>query len=492
MIRLDVLLLLLSISIVNAINGGCCKDPEECECEYVAENATTQIEQWIDFSTSPLIIGSSPQSYSVLGCPCFTSGADTSAAASPESVSAPGGFFASRSDEGGGLLISNKMFSVPQRGEIQLSAGMRFFDGVAHNGNVCVENTCGLRSRVPGHVQAARRQQQAEWDAKQAVALLIGQDPFFGSGKLVAWDTTTGLMFGFVLTNYRGYALYGRNPPYANPLGIDADPTFTYLVPVQARFPSTIADYSIVMNRAAGWVSWRINEQERLLLDAIGRPIDPRFALYNGTAPAANACPLLDLPDTFQVVVGNDRFPRQPSAQVCQGALFSQCTQSIYNATGTHCDYPKPPSELFTSFDYDAVVVEMKTTVYSLAVVSWTDAFDCREQGCRYDCRRKACPFKHYEECPSSESVSSSSSEEPLPLSSSTTCPISSSSSEVPPEPSESSADTCQLYACSSSSSSSSESKSASSSAQPSPPIDCRERGTTFEFQSEWDLHFHF
>lgn len=325
-------------------------------CQYVPENAMGLTQHYVNFGDAAMVIGPTPNGYHWLNCPCFNGIFED-------------GFLQTSSGDPG-LLYSNQVFLVPKRGQVQLSATFSFLD------------------RLMGSCNTTE-------------IINMNENPFFGYGTITAADWTTGWSFGFMLTNYKVYAVYGRNPVPGQPYNTMYNFPFTYLVPVAPRWPSAVSTFSIVLDAGEGSVSYRIDEKEKLFLSSIGGALDGKF-LVQRSVPKPNSCPD-GFPESFHVILGNGRLVASGlgQEQVCQNAIFNQCTENVANAKGTNCTYLPIPQEPFNR-------TVLLTSVYrQLSVVQWDDAYNCREQDCRYDCRLPGCP---YEPCESSSSESSSTS----------------------------------------------------------------------------------
>lgn len=336
-------------------------------CQYEPQNAQSLVQQWVNFGSAPLVIGDGINAFKWINCPCFTGVFE-------------GGLLQTTADEPG-LLSSNQAYLIPRSGEVQLSGTMRFFDKMA--------GSCNTTDMIN-----------------------MNENPFYGYGSLSAVDGATGWTFGFILTNYKIYAVYGRNAGRPDAYSTAYNFPFTYLVPVAPRWPGALYRYALVFNAGTKSVSYRINDRERLYLDRIGQGLDRKF-LVQTNVPSPDACPD-SYPESFRIVLGNGRLLETApgNERVCQLALFDQCAESVYRAAATNCTYGAIPRP----FDR---AVQLTSVFLELSVVAWDDAFNCREQACRFDCRVPACPRQ---DCLSSARCSSSSS---------FACPASSSGPDV-------------------------------------------------------------
>lgn len=328
-------------------------------CDYSPSNVQGIVQHYVNFQDSALVIGNTPNGYKWLNCPCFTGIFQD-------------GFLQTSTGEAG-LLASNQAFLIPKAGEVQLSSTFKFYD-------------------------------QLKGSCNTTEIINMNENPFYGYGTLTAADWVSGWSFGFVLTNYKIYALYGRIPIHQDPYSTLYNFPFTYLVPIAPRWPAALYTFGLVMNAAKKSVSYRIDEKEKLYLEPVGEAIDRRF-LVNPTVPDPSNCP--EFPESFHILLGNSRLVASgpDREQVCQNAIFNQCNNSLHNAlNSTVCQYNPIPQEPFGK------EVLMTSVFYDVNVVQWNDAFNCREQDCRFDCRIPECPFESCGESSSSETSSSSSS----------------------------------------------------------------------------------
>jgi hypothetical protein len=96
---------------------------------------------------------------------------------------------------------------------------------------------------------------------------------------LITTDRETGLVFDFMLTDRRVYAVYERLGPPDGP-----NPAFTYTVPVAARVPESFHRCVIAYHRDSGTVDWFLDDSRVLTVDRIGErlPGDVRATRDNG------------------------------------------------------------------------------------------------------------------------------------------------------------------------------------------------------------------
>jgi hypothetical protein len=196
----------------------------------------------------------------------------------------------------------------------------------------------------------------------------ITSDPFYGAGWFGLVDDQYGWKLMVVLTNSTVFAWYQR---FTTDLGLsEQSQTFAYMVPIASRQnqPDALsyAFYSIVFNAAKRTVSYRVNGAEKLLINAAGLPIDNRFLVGDaaGLEPGS-------LPAYFQLLLGVG-IPDVSGVPftACQGALFSQCRQSIRNAYATYCQYyPKQSPDTFLN--------QMALYVENFGIAEWQLQGDC-------------------------------------------------------------------------------------------------------------------
>jgi hypothetical protein len=86
-----------------------------------------------------------------------------------------------------------------------------------------------------------------------------------GMAGMICVDMESGLVFDFILTQRRIYALYERLP---RPNRIHA--TFSYAVPVATREPDEYHSFEVALDPAAGEVSWWLDGARVLEVDRLG------------------------------------------------------------------------------------------------------------------------------------------------------------------------------------------------------------------------------
>jgi hypothetical protein len=92
-----------------------------------------------------------------------------------------------------------------------------------------------------------------------------------------AIDAETGMVFDFMFTNKRAYAIYERLVYARTPQNPYA--AFTYAIPVASRTPSSLHHAKIAYDRKAQRVRWLLEDQEVFRIQGIGRRIDPRWLI---------------------------------------------------------------------------------------------------------------------------------------------------------------------------------------------------------------------
>ncbi|WP_199442829.1 DUF6081 family protein [Umezawaea beigongshangensis] len=144
----------------------------------------------------------------------------------------------------------------------------------------------------PGEVFAACVRMSAQFFGLDQHDLAdCGVDPDsdlrLGMAGMICVDLESGLVFDFVLTRRRVYALYERLP---RPGGTHA--AFSYAVPVAAREPGRLHDLVVRLDAAAGVVRWRLDGTDVLAVERIGlRSLDPRYLKKNEDGPEEEILP---------------------------------------------------------------------------------------------------------------------------------------------------------------------------------------------------------
>lgn len=192
------------------------------------------------------------------------------------------------------------------------------------------------------------------------------RNPYYGSGLFEVYDLETSLYFGFVMTNTAIYALYARMPPSGAPAGT---PQFTYAVPIYVRQNSlnfyaslNYETLQFVFSGAKKTVRWRVNGDDRFLLDQVGRRLDPMYSTdlnFSGTDD-------LVYPKCIQIRLGilglQSLYPTPVG--ICYGLyLYCDCQESPYETSRMRCSYLTPPGNIFNSLE-----VTMQMWLKSLAV----------------------------------------------------------------------------------------------------------------------------
>ncbi len=156
------------------------------------------------------------------------------------------------------------------------------------------------------------------------------QDPGYACAILGAQLPGPALFWAyFWVTNTKVYAIYG----YLS----------YYVIPVANRDPSDYATYSIVFESRTT-TSWRIDNREVLRIGPRDQPIDPRLLVSGDPSAPVVITP----PGSVYVLFGNFEYGSSLT-NVCQRALFNQCSQRLRNAVGTNCQY----APTMQSFDWN-------------------------------------------------------------------------------------------------------------------------------------------
>lgn len=116
--------------------------------------------------------------------------------------------------------------------------------------------------------------------------VLSKNDVRLASAGMLTYDVTTGLFFGFLLTDDRIYALYQRIRPNVS----EATAAFAYIIPVACRESCDVHNVSIVFNSITQYVDFRIEGKTVYTIKDVGKPLtSKRYAVWllNGTETSA-------------------------------------------------------------------------------------------------------------------------------------------------------------------------------------------------------------
>lgn len=161
-----------------------------------------------------------------------------------------------------------------------------------------------------------------------------GGDPFYAAGFFLAYDfIDTGLEYGYAITNSTVYAIYGRSNITQTPN--NNYKAFSYLVPIQPL--KSNSNYSLIMNKEDGSVSWMIDGSIRMVIPVSGKLIDERFMINNEGGIFTHAA----FPDSVTISIGGDRLYTGSPHTACQDAIFQYCdrSQNIFHADKCECVY---------------------------------------------------------------------------------------------------------------------------------------------------------
>lgn len=235
-------------------------------------------------------------------------------------------------------VISNDIWMVPATGEIQAAAVFNFSSYV-----------------LSGDVISP---------------LGVGEDPFYGAAFFGLHDQVDGWQFGFFVTAQKVYAWYSR---FATVNSVGANyKLFSFLVPIYTISPASgMVKVAVVLNPQRFTASYRVFDEEKLLISNLGMPIDPRFEVACGVGfneGPAFPSQLQLLIGVFPLTVWSNGSPHT----ACQRGLFNECTQSPYNAYLTFCQYA--PNQDKTAVPYD---IELLANFANWSLVYWDLQDDC-------------------------------------------------------------------------------------------------------------------
>lgn len=161
--------------------------------------------------------------------------------------------------------------------------------------------------------------------------------PYYGTGFFQAADSQTGLVYGFSITNSMVYGVYGRLATYNSTYS-----AFMYLVPIFGRSnPQQYNIYQLAFDKAHNSVIYRVDGNDRMLMDISGKPINSQFLVnsyYEGTED-------LVFPEELQVSMGvlrlgllypYDTLPGPPCVTLYD---YCNCRQNLVNLQDQVCLY---------------------------------------------------------------------------------------------------------------------------------------------------------
>lgn len=239
------------------------------------------------------------------------------------------------------FLTSNRQFTVPEEGLLQLSASLTYSS----------QPLAGLNATD-----------------------LIADDPYYGFGSFGFVDELEGWDFGFRYTPGKVFATYGRL------MGQLTD--FLYMIPVANNTASACADQTIVLNKCQRSISWRISNVEVLRIQPVCSQVDERFRVLGF---CREECSQGSFPCIVKVKLGNGILRPEPiecacnesrTRPACQGTLFRECFDNISNACKVNCTYDMTPRDP-TSFSIGLV-----TQFTNLSILETSSVIGCSEEGC--------------------------------------------------------------------------------------------------------------
>lgn len=161
--------------------------------------------------------------------------------------------------------------------------------------------------------------------------------PYYGTGLFQAADPTTGLVYGFSITNSMVYGLYGRLPTFNSTYA-----SFMYLVPIFERInPQQYNIYQLAFDKAHNSVIYRVDGDDRMLMDVSGKPINSQFLVNSYTTGTED----LVFPKELKVSMGvlqlgllypYDTLPGPPCVTLYD---YCNCQQNLINLQDQVCTY---------------------------------------------------------------------------------------------------------------------------------------------------------
>lgn len=306
---------------------GCVPPGPVCNPLYEPGTLAPSPIDYIDFLGAPIVMGDGAFEYNwyetFTGLQLTTEGLFTGTTASPI------------------MIISNEVLPVPLTGEIQ--GAVRF--------SYSSELTSGTITSPLG----------------------TDEDPFYGCAFWGLVDVTDGWQFALISTKRKVYAWYARTQTL---LTVTENwKIFSFLIPIANRpaneAPGTSPLFSIVLNAAKKTASWRVDGEERLLINPTGRLIDPRFLVNCASGIREGEV----FPRNLQILAGALSLGSIASGQphgACQRTLFNECTQSPFNAFQTFCQYAAIQ-------DPESYNMTLNAQFYNWSLVYWRRALDCRQ-----------------------------------------------------------------------------------------------------------------
>lgn len=182
--------------------------------------------------------------------------------------------------------------------------------------------------------------------------------PYYGCAYWQAFDSKTGLNYGFVITNVNVYAIYARQAQTGSTYA-----TFYYLVPIFARQnPQQYNIYQLAFDKSHNSVTYRVDGSDRMVMFISGKPIDPRFAIQLPTSGSE----ALVFPEQVQMSLGilrlGELLPNNGGPEMILYD-YCDCQQSLVDIRqGRSESRPAPPQILA------ATVSVMKMVVASIGV----------------------------------------------------------------------------------------------------------------------------
>jgi hypothetical protein len=182
--------------------------------------------------------------------------------------------------------------------------------------------------------------------------------PFYGCAYWQAYDSITGLLYGFVITNVNVYGIYARLAQTGSTYA-----TFYYLVPIFARQNSQQYNiYQLAFDKAHNTVTYRVDGNDRLVIDISGKPINDQFAMVTTTSGSE----VLVFPEQVQMSLGILRLGAllPLSNGPCMSIYdYCDCQQSLVDLRHGTCTYNPASAFLLAN-----TVSVMKMVVASIGV----------------------------------------------------------------------------------------------------------------------------
>lgn len=177
-------------------------------------------------------------------------------------------------------------------------------------------------------------------------AIVERNDYRLASGQFTAFDPSTALNFGFVVTNHRVYLLYQRSPflyqadieltKGADQAFLFSGAGFTFLIPVKIRRTCDWNDLAVIFHGDSKEVSYHVDDQEVFVINQVGYLLDREYMVEDFGGVEAKLWPE-SIYYGFGSFTDLDWYPacqRTESCRACRYPFIREALVKLYDETG--------------------------------------------------------------------------------------------------------------------------------------------------------------